>query len=68
MYGIVPYASTVHMFHHQHPVRTSFPYPRDFEARVAPKLLGASERAHTSRLTRIVAFVRQFLLHDLSHY
>jgi hypothetical protein len=67
IYCVFPDACTVHMFHHQNPIRTSFPHPRDFEACVGAEPLQASERAHTCRLARIIAFVHQFLFHDLSH-
>jgi hypothetical protein len=55
------------MFHHQHPISTSFSHTRDVEACVAAEPLQASERAHTCRLPRTIAFVRQFLFHNLSH-
>jgi hypothetical protein len=67
IYCIFPDASAVHMFHHQHPISTSFPHPRDFEPSVGAESLQAPERAHTCRLARIIAFVCQFLFHDLSH-
>ena len=67
IYCVLPDASSVHMFHHQHPISTSFPHPRDFETCVGTEPLQAPERAHTCRLAYIIAFVRQFLFHDLSH-
>jgi hypothetical protein len=57
VYCVFPDASTVHMFHHQHPIITSFPHPRDFEACVAAEPLQASERAHTCGRARITAFI-----------
>lgn len=67
VYYIFPDANTVHMFHYQNPISTSFPHPWDFEACIGAEPLQASERAHTCCLARIIAFVRQFLFHDLSH-
>src|SRR5258707_5750336 len=50
---IFPDASTIHMFHYQHLICTSFPHPRDFEACVVAEPFRATERAHTCRLACI---------------
>src|SRR5712691_8369984 len=67
MHRVSADTSAFYEFHHQHPIRASFPYPRDFEAWIIAEPLRASERAQAGRLPGIVAFVRQFFLHDLSH-
>jgi len=67
MHRVSADTSALYVFHHQHLVRTSIPYPRDFEAWITAEPLQAPERPQAGHLPGVVTFVRRFFLHGLSH-